>query len=110
MSKQISRQQTPTGAYRRPLFNPCGLSADDTDEFITFDVSPLSEPDVVDDAPSRKGSRPRYLMLGLFGASTVAVLAVVVVLVAGAYTMTRSADAAPQITGAAGEPVDMNRD
>jgi hypothetical protein len=110
MSKQISREQTPTGAFRRPLFQPCALPADDTDEHITFDVSPLLEACADKEAPPSAGSRSRLVVLGLVSVSSVAAMAVLMALLAGTYTMNRSGETAPQTTGAEGEPVDVIRD
>jgi len=111
MSGRISREQTPTGAFRRPLFNPC-FPADITDEYITFEdphlaSSAVTEPPVVSTSPH---GLARWIVLAMVTSGGAMVTASVLgLLLAGLYTFSSSVDDL-QMTGAAGESVDVIRD
>jgi len=113
MSSPKSREQTPTGAYRRALFSP-SFPADDTDEYITFEELPRPCSMGVDwDPPEVVGRRELrgFLVLSIVtGVSTVTTIAMLGLVLGGLYSLNLQADDTPQITGASGESVDVIRD
>ncbi len=126
MSNEIHDTQTPSGAFRRALFDPC-FSADDDDDNVTFDDIPLNSTlenaeaqDFGDPAPSSydsieaRAQRPVFtglVALGVMaGGGTLAALTMFALLLAGLYAMSLQTDDGPQITDVQSGPVDAIRD
>lgn len=137
MSNEIHDTQTPSGAFRRALFDPC-FAGDENEDNVTFDDIPLSDvalgnraradskalefggedPPSLDRydsrGPENMSRRPVFsglVALGVVaGGGTLAALTMLGLLLAGMYVMNVTAEDAPQINSAESGSVDVIRD